>query len=583
MARRIAIFLLLVLPLYAALPRAALAKMQVKVDIKGVGGDVKKNVLSFLGLGKFSKSPGLNDDLVKTLYGKAPGEIREALQPYGFYTPKINGRLFKKDGNWHAVFVIDPGQPVRISEVDLRITGEGANQPPFENFTKTFPLRQGDVLNEQAYDKAKQNLLETASNSGFLNAAMLRHQILVYPQRHEAQVFLYFDTGPQFKFGDVTFIQSKKILSNRLLQRYIPFKKGDPFNATVLVSFQDALTSSQYFSMVQVAPEVKKAAGLYVPIVATLTPAKRYQISVGGGYGTDTGLRGRIDWQDRWVNRKGHHMEVDLRLSQLIQNAVWRYIVPLGHPLSDHLDYTTGYVHENNNIWTSQSYFGQVSYTRAISVHWLQTLYFRVERVYFTVADESATDKLFLPGATWTYKKAPASLYSKEGIRLIFNVRGTAKAMLSSVSFIQGRISPKYVRGIGGFGSLILRGDIGATAVNNFLRLPASYRYFTGGDTSIRGYSYKTLGTKNAQGQVEGGKYLLVASAEYAQKIYGKWGLAFFYDGGNAFSQFPPVWKSGAGTGIRWASPVGPVRVDFAWALEPGHTFHVYVSIGPEI
>ncbi len=569
---------------FAVFSRAAFAKVQVKVEVQGVGGAVKKNVLSFLSIEKLRKSPELNDDMVKTLFGRAPGEIREALQPFGFYTPKINRRLAKEEGQWQAVFIIDPGQPVRISKLELQITGVGASQAPFEDFKKTFPLKQGGVLNEQAYEKAKQNLQEIAANYGFLNATMTRHQILVYPERHEAQVFLDLDSGPQFRFGDVTFMQTKNIFSSRFLEKFITFKKGDPYNGTVLVAFQDALSSSEYFSMVQVAPELKKAVGLYVPIVATLTAAKRYQISVGAGYGTDTGPRGRIDWLDRWVNRRGHRMEVNLRLAQIRQNAIWRYIVPLDHPLTNHLDYTAGFLHESTSIETSQSYFAEFSYTRAISPHWLQTLYFEVERVYFTVADESATDKLILPGATWTYKKATAELYSNEGVRLIADVVGTSKAMLSSVSFIQGRLRPKYVHGIGGFGSLILRGDAGATAVNNFLRLPASYRFFAGGDNSIRGYSYKTLGPENSLGLVEGGKYLLVASIEYVQKIYGKWGLAFFYDGGNAFSQFPPEWKSGAGTGIRWSSPVGPVRLDFAWAIsDPSPAFHIYVGIGPEI
>ncbi len=557
--------------------------MPLNVEVRGVSGEVKKNVLSFLGIERLRKSPELNEEMMKSLFGKAPGEIRTALQPFGFYTPKISSSLTKKNGQWLAVFIIDPGQPARISRLELRISGAGSGLPPFKYFRKTFPLKQGGVLNEQEYEKSKQDLQEIAANYGFLNATMPRHQILVYPKRHEARVFLEFDTGPQFMFGDVTFKQSKNIFSEGFLRKFINFKRGDPFNSTVLVVFQEALSSSGYFSQAQVTPEPKKAAGLLVPIVVTLTPAKRYEISLGAGYGTDTGFRGRLDWTDRQVNRRGHRMEVDLRLAEIRQNAIWRYTVPLDQPLSNHLDYTVGFLHESTDIETSETYFAEFSYTRAISRHWLQTLYFEVAREYFTVADESATDKLIIPGGTWTYKKVPAEIYANEGIQLIADARGTSKAILSSVSFIQGRLRPKYIRGIGGFGSLILRADIGATAVNNFQRLPASYRFFAGGEKSIRGYSYKTLGPKNAMGLVEGGKYLMVAGIEYVQKVYGKWGLAFFYDGGNAFSAFPPSWKSGAGTGIRWNSPVGPARLDFAWALEPGHPFHIYVSIGPEI
>ena len=575
------IFSVLLIIFSSGFAQAANTAVTVKVEVQGVGGALKKNVLNSLSLKRYQKAPEFNEDIMKSLFDKAPAEIQKALQPFGFYSPKINNSLLKQNGTWHALFRINPGEPVRISKLDLRITGEGARQAPFENFIKTFPLKQGDVLNQQVYEKAKQNLQDIAANYGFLKASLVRHQVLVYPGRRQARLFLSLDTGPQFRFGDVTFEQNT--FSNSFLEKFVTFKKGDPFNETVLSGFQDELSSSDYFSEVQVVPVVSNAAGLEVPIDAKLTVAKRYQISLGAGYGTDTGLRGWLDWLDRWVNRKGHKMEVDLRLAQVRQNAIWRYTVPLDHPLTNHLDYSLGYLAESTDIETSETYFTEFSYTRAISAHWLQTLYFKVEREHFTVADESATDNLLIPGGTWIYKKAPPQPFANEGIRLIADVSGTSKAVLSSVSYIQARLQPKYIHGISGFGSLILRGDIGATEVDNFQRLPASLRFFTGGDNRIRGYSYKTLGPKNALGLVEGGKYLLIGSIEYVQKVYGKWGAAVFYDIGNSFNTFPPVWKPGAGTGIRWLSPVGPVRLDFAWAIQASPAFHIYVSIGPEI
>ena len=249
-------------------------------------------------------------------------------------------------------------------------------------------------------------------------------------------------------------------------------------------------------------------------------------------------------------------MEVDLGISQLQQIAAYKYIVPL-RPPATRLTYTIGFFGEDTTLWESQKYMAGVSLTRPLSPHWLQTLYFNVEREHFTVAGETGNTKLILPGGTWTYKRVPANAFENEGYRLIVNARGTSTVAGSSVTLIQGEIQPKYVRGIYGFGELILRGDLGATEVNNFQSLPASLRFFAGGDNSIRGYSYLTLGHKNPLGLVEGGKYLTIASIEYDQRVYGKWGAAIFYDGGDAFSTFPPVWKSGAGVGIRWTRPSG--------------------------
>jgi translocation and assembly module TamA len=559
---------------------AVWAKARVEVNIEGVDGELKKNVLSFLSLERQKNAPELDEPTIKDLFRRAPDEIRAALQPFGFYDPRISSELANKDETWHAHFLISPGEPVRITKLHMEITGEGAEEAYFESFRQNFPLKKGDVLDQQVYEKTKRDLQEIAANYGFLNATLLRHRIQVYPERHAAEILLVLDTGPQFHFGDVSFIQNT--LSSRFLERYITFKKGDTYNASLLLDLQSSLNASGYFKEVLVTPVRKE--GLEVPIEIKLTPAKRYQVSLGAGYGTDTGLRGRLEWTDRWVNRRGHLMDIDLRLAQIEQNAVWKYTVPLKHPGTEHLDYILGYVAESTNIETSETYKAGASYTRPLSSHWIQTLYFNVEREHFSVAEDTATSRLILPGGTWIYKKALERVYVNEGFRLIADLTGTSKAMLSSITFIQGRLQPKYVRGIGGFGSIILRGDFGATEVDNFHRLPASLRFFAGGDNSIRGYSYKSLGPVNAAGQVEGGKFLMVASIEYDQKIYKKWGAAVFYDGGNAFSSFPPDWKSGGGVGIRWLSPVGPVRVDFAWALsEPSHTFHIHVNIGPEI
>ena len=581
MVRKVLCALLIVM--LAGVFQAAAAKTLIEVKVEGVGGKVKKNVLSYLSLEKQKKAPELNDEIVNSLYARASEEIRTALQPFGFYTPTIKSSLAKKDGRWQAAFSIDPGPPVRIEKLDFRITGEGAGQAVFRDFVKKYPLKTGDVLNEQVYDKAKTSLEGLAEDSGYLNAGWTDHRILVDPKRHTAAIYLDFNTGPQFRFGDVTFIQTKKILNRRFLRKFVTFKKGDPFNVSALLNFQDSLNISGYFSQVLVTPLRGQAVGLLVPVQVTLTPAKKYQISVGGGYGTDTGLRGRINWVDRRLNRKGHKMEVDLGISEIKQIAQWRYIVPY-HPPAAHLDYTVGYTAEDTDIEKSQTYMAGVSYTRPLSPRWLQMLYFNVEREHFNVAGESATSKLIIPGGTWTFKRAPASPYANEGILLIVDAKGTSKVMGSSVNVVQGELRPKYVRGVYGFGSLVLRGALGATWVDNFQRLPATLRFFAGGDNSIRGYSYKTLGPKNALGQVEGGKYLLTASIEYDQIVYKKWGAAVFYDGGNAFSSFPPTWKSGAGVGIRWLSPVGPARIDFAWSIsDPNPSFHVYVSIGPEI
>jgi translocation and assembly module TamA len=134
-------------------------------------------------------------------------------------------------------------------------------------------------------------------------------------------------------------------------------------------------------------------------------------------------------------------------------------------------------------------------------------------------------------------------------------------------------------------GRLILRGDAGMTWTSDFDKLPASLRFYAGGDNSVRGYKLDNIGPKNAQGNVIGGKNLLVGSLEYEHRVLEKWSIAGFVDSGDAFDQGNPKFKTGVGFGLRWLSPVGPVRVDLASGLSrpPGDTVRLHLTIGPDL
>jgi translocation and assembly module TamA len=131
---------------------------------------------------------------------------------------------------------------------------------------------------------------------------------------------------------------------------------------------------------------------------------------------------------------------------------------------------------------------------------------------------------------------------------------------------------------------LITRLDIGRTGIDDFTQLPASLRFFAGGDQSVRGYSYNTLGPTDAQGAVVGGPHLLVGSVEYEHALASKWSAAVFFDQGNALNDFRDPLKKGAGVGVRWRTPIGQIRVDVAAALsEPGRPRRFHISIGPDL
>jgi translocation and assembly module TamA len=180
--------------------------------------------------------------------------------------------------------------------------------------------------------------------------------------------------------------------------------------------------------------------------------------------------------------------------------------------------------------------------------------------------------------------KADDRLNTRRGYRIYSEIRGANENLLSDTNYGQLRLGLKWIRGISDNTRLLLRGDFGTTNVAYLDKLPASQRFFAGGDNSVRGYAYEELGPTNELGEVIGGKNLIVGSVELEQRIAGNWSGAIFYDVGNAINSFGDELFAGAGFGVRWQSPVGPIRFDFAWALDKEQDqFRLHVVIGPDL
>jgi len=132
---------------------------------------------------------------------------------------------------------------------------------------------------------------------------------------------------------------------------------------------------------------------------------------------------------------------------------------------------------------------------------------------------------------------------------------------------------------------VLLRGRAGYLAENEFERLPPSVRFFAGGDNSVRGYDFESLGPTDINGAVVGGNRLLETSIEIEREVLPRWSVALFVDHGNAFDSTNLDGRTGAGIGTRWRSPLGPVRLDLAWPVDDDieHGARLHVSLGPDL
>ncbi|MDZ7622678.1 MAG: autotransporter assembly complex family protein [Candidatus Competibacteraceae bacterium] len=554
------------------------------VIVEGVEDALRDNVLATLDINRFAGQAAPDEIRLRWLHGRAEREIRAALEPFGYYAPTIEAALNRTPEGWEARYRIQPGEPIRIAVLDVRVLGEGQQDSAFQRVLDRLPLTEGQPLNHVEYEQIKQTLETLAIEHGYFDARFTERAIRIDLQAYQAAVHLHYDTGQRYRFGDVTFKQN--ILSPELLARFPRFQPGDPYTTSDLLRLQSNLFASPYFAQVQISAPPDAASGT-APVEVELEPNKQRRYSFGLGFGTDTGIRGRTSTvEQRWINRQGHHYEAELLGSQIQSRLGFRYMIPGRDPTTDEYALTAGYIWQDYE----QQEFERITLGGSWQQQdgkWLKNYNLNYQYEEFSVGDVPTESSLLLiPGLNWTWVDADDRLHTTRGLLFGFELRGASTALLSDITFVQGALRLKGVYSPNENSRIIARADAGTTFIReDFEQLPASLRFFTGGDASVRGYAFNRIGPTDADGVVVGGKNQLVGSLEYEHRVWNDWSLAAFVDSGDAFDGASPDLKTGVGLGLRWRSPVGPVRIDFASGLDrpPGDIFRFSFSIGPDL
>ncbi|UCF31129.1 MAG: outer membrane protein assembly factor [bacterium] len=571
--------IMFLLPLLGAAPAGAVVTLEVAVQ--GLAGEQLQNVLNVLSIEKRKDHPLLTPGLILRLHARAPDEIRRALEPFGYYKPVIETDITQEEELWSAVYRVDPGPPVSVSAADLEIKGPGAEDPVLATALEQFPLREGEILVHRAYEDGKRSLLSAARRQGYLDADFVESSVQVSTEKNTAEIMLHLDSGPRYKFGGVTFHQD--FLDEEYLAGFVTIREGEEYTLDALLDLQQALSDTRQFRRAEVIAPREKAVELTVPVEVTLTPGPAQRYSIGVGYGTDTGARGKLGWEHRRINRRVHRVRTDLLLSEVEQSLAVRYVVPLARPQTDHLDYTAAWFRENVEDIDSETLMVGISRTR-LRGRVQETVFLNLLEEDFTIGSDSEVTALLIPGVSWSRLVTDDPIRTGRGYRATLEVKGASRDLVSDVSFAQARFHIKGILGLGAWGRLITRAELGGTHVDRFSELPASQRFFAGGDQSVRGYDYKSLGPADETGEIVGGENILVGSVEFEVYLSEKWSAAAFIDTGNAMDDFSGSLEQGVGVGVRWRTLVGPIRLDLANAVsEDSRPWRVHLNIGPDL
>ena len=565
--------------LAAAFPVPA-NELEVKIEISGLEGELEDQVRGYLG-----RPSSTEQAMLSAFRRQAPERVRKALEAVGYYTAEIEVSARSRPGEWRLRVVVDPGKPVRIRQVDVLIRGDAADDEAFADIATRLPLSRGDVLHHGHYESARQMIQNLALERGYFDGRYLERRIEVYPEAHEADVKLHYHGGQRYRFGQVRFAESP--LADEFLQRLVAFEQGEPYTAGKIGQLNRALRDSGYFRGVGVRPAPDTDSS-EVPVDVELAPRARYEITTGVGYTTDLGARVRLGWDMPWVNPWGHSMAVDAEVAERQQSVTGTYQVPLRDPLRTTVEYQLGGQWRDVADIDSEQASAAVRHRHRLESGWQQVLSLRADWERFRIDKERQTTRLLLPGVSWSKTRSRGGLDPTWGDRQMLSLEATETWLGSDIELYRVRAGTRWLRTLGQRNRFLLRVDIGAMTSGDFDQVPPSLRFYAGGDQSIRGYQFQTQGPQQ-DGVVIGGSYLAIAGLEYGYQLTPKWRPAVFVDSGNALEQWGDLSeerKVGAGTGIRWSSPIGPVRLDFAVPVdddEAADSWRIHFSMGSDL
>lgn len=573
-----ALFSLLLL---AMTPTLALAE-QVTVEVKGDYPGLQDNAEAFI-----QKVEGRTADSLRRYVSTAKTQIKNALKALGYYEPEIDWEIVRPDeddGSPQLLLTVTPGEPVLVRSRTVEIKGPAGQD---SEFNLNLPARPavGDVLNHGQYNSLRQTIQNTASRLGYFNGQFETRRLAVNPEEKAADITLVFDSGERFRLGDVRFDEGHGF-DTSLLNQFVTFEPGTVYHSDKITRLNSDLSNSGYFANVDVNADPSSANDGVIPVEVALRTRDPRSIAAGIGFSTDVGPRLRGNWREHWINSMGHRRGAETELSQPRQNVSAWYELPLDPPMTDSIRLSAGYQREDIEDVESELLTLEQQWNHQLDSGWLQTAFIRLEEERFRFGDGSEDrSRLLLPGVGYSRLNANSAFDPSRGYRLSLEVTGAHRAVVSDADIFHVFAQAKGLYTLADKHRFLSRVRLGGVATNRFEDVPPSLRFFAGGDQSVRGYGYETLSPEDSDGVGVGGRYLMVGSLEYQYEFIDSWRAAVFVDEGNAVDNFSDSLATGAGVGIRWISPVGPIRLDVAKGLNPefGGGWRVHFSMGPEL
>jgi outer membrane protein assembly complex protein YaeT len=538
-------------------------------------------------------------------YSKVSRDRKRLLQLYqehGYFQAKVKAEVVrdrvKRMVQVH--FTADEGIPVKVEKVELSILPKDLEASWKPQLLKELPIKAGEQFQLAKYQEAKRLLGRMLADEAHpLNK--VAGQVLVYPHKKSAVVKLRAELGPRVLFGPVRVEGNKKIGRDYILEAKT-FVRGQPFSSKVLDQTKSALLDSGFFSAVNPEPMYDEIQDNQVPIKLQVTERDSHSVRLGLGWGNEDLFRVRILQVNRNMFGWNETFTIEGKVSAIYQGIVGRIKVPYFFNLQTNLLLSGGLQQENNEAYEYQRLFVSPMVEYQLAGKWRFFIGYNAERDHILdlkadVPDPEEEEKdQYISSVPFgfSYDGRDSILNPTSGTFFRLHVEAASDAIGSDVEFVRPVADLRHVlplRDILGWKKWYLaaraKGGI-AYPLPGTDRIPLVRRFFPGGADSVRGYPYQKLGPLDESGKPLGGEAFVEGSLELRFPLVGELGGVIFSDAGNAYESFNTEIGSlrfTVGGGLRYHTPVGPLRLDFGYQLNPPSDPHfsryeVYLSVG---
>jgi translocation and assembly module TamA len=564
----------------AAIPAAAPKALRFRVEIEAPR-PLKAMLESGLDLVRWQKDERMTPDLLERLVVEARAETERAAAAEGWFSAKVDTAIERQEEVSVVRLVVDPGPRTTVAAIDLQFRGavaDGAerNERRIAAVRREWRLRSGDPFRQLDWEAAKRGAVTELARELYAAASIVASEARVDPESRTATLRVELDSGPPFRFGSVQ-VSGTRRYSARIVENLYGIRPGDEYDATRLAVFQRRLLETGYFATAQISVDRDPANADAAPVAVTVAEARSQRVDTGINFSTDTRLGAQLNYTNQDLADSALRLRSLLKVDEKTQTVeaavdtpprtggVWNTVQARYEATDIQNQRTDGTMVGVSYNWGVERTPSQVS----LSGHH--------ERQVVIGSTTERNDALFL-GFRQVYRFTDDPLLPRRGVLGSVQL-GSSLPHMATQEFVRATAKVNILVPFGRTFDLSARAEGGYVFADSRSGIPTTFLFRTGGDQTIRGYSFQSIGVPQGAAIV-GGRYMAVGSVEATYWFAGDWGAAAFVDAGDAFDDRNAFDVAiGYGVGVRWRSPIGPFRADVAYGQRAG-SLRMHFSVG---